>query len=104
MVQLVFRSDDGTGTSEEDTRQFVVGYVSLVRAALSGDTDARDVYLESVIPALRAGGMPLTIVMAGMVRAATAVAAVAGPEHAEWLCRFQSDYTRRMLALWEGAA
>jgi hypothetical protein len=102
LVDLMIRTTMmPAGSSEADTRQFVVGYVSILSAAANGDFGPRDEYLQSVIPAIRDGGMPLQIVMEGMVRVATAAAAMLGPEHAQWLSDFQGDYTVKILDIWE---
>jgi hypothetical protein len=105
IIDLMIRTNSSPdGTSDGDTRQFIVGYVTILRAATVEDFGPRDEYLSTVIPALRQSGMPLSVIMGGMVRVATGAAAVLGVEHAKWLCEFQGDYTARILAMWEEAA
>lgn len=100
---MVQTSSPAHGTTEADVRQFVVGYFNIVLAAADGSFGPRDEYLGTVLPSLRDAGMPLSIIMDGMVRVATATAATLGTEHAAWLCSFQGDYCARILAVWEGA-
>lgn len=94
-------TDKTAETPPDQVRQFVVGFASVLEAAASGDVGPRDDYLEGVIPAIRDSGMPLTFVMEGMVRVSVGAAAVLGPERAEWLANFCSDYTRRLLEIWQ---
>lgn len=96
---MIDANDPETGT-EEGTRQFIVGYVQLLSAAADGDMGPRDEYLETVIPAIRDGGMPLGVVMDGMVRVATVAGAVLGAEHVRWLADFQGEYTKKIIEMW----
>ncbi len=89
------------GTSNEDTRQFVVGHLSILSAAAKGDLAVRDEFLATVIPAIRDGGMPLRLVMVGMVRVATVIAGLLDAEHVEWLAEFEGEYTGLLLDHWE---
>jgi hypothetical protein len=89
------------GTPESDVRQFIVGFVGVLEASAGGDHGPRDEYLAAVIPALRSGGMPLSIVVDGMLRVSMAASAGLPREHLDWLVSFCSDYSRRMLELWE---
>jgi hypothetical protein len=100
LVATMMRTAKEGASSEADTRQFIVGFVHILGAAARNDFGPRDEYLESVIPAIRDGGMPLDIVMDGMVRVATSAGVVLGEEHAKWLSDFQGDYTAKIIALW----
>jgi hypothetical protein len=101
MVHANGPADEGAGG---EFRQFIVGYFNILRAATAEDFGPRDEYLSTVIPALRQSGMPLSVIMVGLVRLVTVVAAALGVEHTKWLCEFQGDYTARILAMWEEAA
>ncbi len=89
------------GTPESGVRQFIVGFVGVLEAAAGGDHGPRDEYLAAVIPALRSGGMPLPTVVDGLLRVSMASSAVLPREHLDWVVSFCSDYSRRMLELWE---
>jgi len=91
------------GTSEEDTLQFVRGYVDLVERAAAGDDGPMNNYLEAVIPAIKAAGMPLHVVMDGMVRVAMSYTAVLPSEHHKWAVDFNGDYTTKLTEAWEAA-
>lgn len=97
---MMATTNQDAGTSESDRRQFIAGYVHILAAASREDLGPRDEYLATVIPAIRDGGMPLAVVMDGMVRVATAAGAVLGPKHAKWLSDFQGDYICRILTMW----
>jgi hypothetical protein len=94
-------ADRALPTPEAEVRQFMVGFVALMQAAAEGDLGPRDEYLESVVPAIREGGIPLAFVVGAMPRLATAIGAVLGLEHAPWVAGFTADYTVRLLAVWE---
>lgn len=94
-------ADRNLGTPESGVRQFIVGFVGVMEASAGGDDGPREEYLGAVIPALRGGGMPLITVVDGLLRVAMAASAVLPREHLEWLVRFCSDYSRRMLELWD---
>lgn len=100
LVDTMMDANNPDAGGEDGARQFIVGYVHILGAAAAGDMGPRDEYLASVIPAIRDGGMPLGIVMDGMVRVATCAAAVLGTEHARWLADFQGDYTQKIIAMW----
>lgn len=96
---MILANNPETG-NEEGTRQFIVGYVHILGAAADGDMGPRDEYLGTVIPAIRDGGMPLSVVMDGMVRVATVAGALLGADHARWLADFQGEYTKRIIDIW----
>lgn len=98
---MMATADRNLGTPESGVRQFIVGFVGVLEAAAGGDHGPRDEYLGAVIPALRGGGMPLTTVVDGLLRVAMTASAVLPREHLDWLVGFSSDYSRRMLELWE---
>jgi hypothetical protein len=98
---MLSTADRSIGTPESAVKQFIVGFVGLLEAAAAGNNEPRDEYLASVIPALRGGGMPLVIVIDGMTRVSMAASAVLPREQLPWLASFCSDYTRRLLELWE---
>jgi hypothetical protein len=91
------------GSSEEDVRQFVTGFVGVLGAAADGNLLPRDEYLAAVIPALRDGGMPLQAVLEGMIRVSMGVAASMPAEHLRWVTDFCSEYTRLLIGTWERA-
>lgn len=90
-------------TPDDGIRQFLLGYFNVLVAAASGDDSIRQEYLQAVVPGLRTAGMPLAMVMDGMVRVAMDVAAAVDAEHLAWLIDFNADYTYRLTDLW-GAA
>lgn len=90
-------------TSAEETEQFIRGFVDLVEKAAHGDTSARDTYIEVVIPSIRDAGMPLDVVLDGMVRVSMAMTAVLPEAHHTWAIEFCADYTRRLIEAWTHA-
>ena len=105
IIELMIRANgQADGDASGQFRQVTVGYYTILRSASAGDFGPRDEYLSTVIPALRQSGMPLSVIMAGLVRLAAATGAALGAEHARWLCEFLGDYTARILAIWEEAA
>lgn len=101
---MVGTADMSLGTPEEAIKQFVTGFITVLEASARGDHSARDLYLNSVIPALRGGPLSLQVVSAAMVRVSVAAASVLGPEHTRWVADFCGDYTARLIAIWEGSA
>lgn len=99
LIDLLVQTNTAGGSAHE-ARQLVNGYYNLLAAAAAGDLAPRDEFLSTVIPALRAAGMPLSVVMDGLVRLAAATGAVLGTEHAPWLCQFLTEYCERILATW----
>ena len=98
---MVETSDRKLPTPEAEVRQFMVGFVSLMHAAAEGDLGPRDEYLESVVPAMKSGGISLEFVVGAMPRLAAAIGCVLGREHAPWVADFTADYTNRILAMWQ---
>jgi hypothetical protein len=88
-------------TTEQEVKQFLLGYFNLVVASAGGNDDIREEYLHAVVPGIRAGGMSLAMVMDGMVRVAMVLVAETEPEHHDWLIKFNADYTFRLSELWE---
>jgi hypothetical protein len=97
---MVASADHSLGTPDAAIRQFVGGFIQVLEAATQDDHSARDIYLSSVIPALRGGPMQLETVLAAMLRVTAATAAVLGPEHLRWVAEYCSDYTLRLMAVW----
>jgi hypothetical protein len=95
-------ADRELGTSDDEVRQFIVGFVNVLSAAAAGDLSPRDEYLTTVIPAIRDGGMPLVVIVDGMLRVSLSAAVVLEREHLPWLIQFCSDYTKALLSIWEG--
>ena len=93
-------ADKSLPTPEPEVRQFMVGFVALMQAAAEGDLGPRDEYLESVIPAIREGGITLGFVVGAMPRLAAAIGCVLGPEHVAWVANFTADYTLRLMEVW----
>jgi len=83
------------GSTAEDNRQFIAGFVHVLEQAARGNLEPRSQYLGSVIPAIKAGGMSAQIVMTGMVRVAMAVASFfeGDKEAIKWATDFCADYT-----------
>jgi hypothetical protein len=90
------------GTTESEVRQFLLGYFNVVVAAANGNMDVREEYLQAVVPGIKGAGMPLPLVMDGMVRVAMVLAGELDAEHMPWLIEFNADYTSRLTELWEG--
>jgi hypothetical protein len=104
LIEMMLATVDRTlPTPEPAVRQFVVGFANVLQASSAGDHGARDLYLTSVIPALRLGGpFALDTVLACMLRVTAAVACVLGPAHVRWVADYCADYTARLLDLWHG--
>ncbi|MFT3921925.1 MAG: hypothetical protein QM778_05270 [Myxococcales bacterium] len=98
---MVATADRSLPTPESEVRQFMVGFVTLLEAAAAGNMNPRDEYLETVIPAVRDGGISLAYVMSAMPRLAVALGTVLGREHAPWIANFLGEYTTHMLTVWE---
>lgn len=100
---MISTSDRRLGTPEEAVRQFAGGFVRVLESSARGDHSARDLYLSSVIPALRGGPLAFEAILGCMVRVTAAAACVLGPEHVQWVAEFCADYTARLLEIWEKA-
>ena len=102
LVAKMLEHDVGdAGTSEEESEQFIRGFVDAVERSANGDDSARDTYIDVVIPSIRDAGMPLPVVLDGMVRVSMAMTAVLPAEHHGWVIRFCGDYTRRLVHAWQ---
>jgi hypothetical protein len=88
-------------TTEDDQKQFFLGYFNVVAAAAAGNDAVREEYLQAVVPGIKLAGMPLPMVMDGMVRVAMVLAAEVDAEHMAWMVAFNADYTSRLTELWE---
>lgn len=102
--ELIFRilevTPPGEGASSEDIRQFITGFVHMLEQAARGNLEPRTQYLSAVVPAIKAGGMPGTVVFGGMVGVAMAVAAyfASDPDALGWTVEFCCNYTRDLAA------
>jgi len=94
-------ADTSLGTPEPAVRQFVWGFINVLESSARDDHSARDIYLSSVIPALRGGALPFAVVIASMLRVTAAAACVLGPEHMQWVSNYCADYTTRLVTLWQ---
>jgi hypothetical protein len=101
---MMATADRNLGTPDSAIRQFLWGFINILEGSAHGDHGPRDLYLSSVIPALRDGAMPFSVVLASMVRVSSATACVLGPEHVQWVSDYCADYTLRLMALWEGSS
>lgn len=93
-------SDKTVPTPPDEIRQFLAGFFHLVQSSAEGDDQPRNDYLETVIPGIKAAGMPLPLVMDGMVRVAMVLAAEVDTEHVPWMVEFNAKYTTRLLEIW----
>jgi len=93
-------ADRSAGVSDASIRQFIWGFINVLEAAARGDDGPRDIYLGSVIPALRAGPLPFELIVASMLRVTGAAACVLGPEHVQWVTDYCADYLLRLLRMW----
>ena len=102
LIHLMLAANQGVEeTPDSDVQQFIVGFVQALEESAKGDHRTRDLYLTSVIPALRAGQMGLDVVLGGMIRVSVAAGAVLGPEHARWVADYCAEYTGMLLRLWQ---
>lgn len=99
---MVATTDPSLGTPEPAVHQFIWGFINVLEASARNDHTARDIYLTSVIPALRAGPFSYEAILGSMVRVTAAAACVLGPEHVRWVSDYCADYTAKLIALWEG--
>lgn|GEM_PF-4990853 len=97
---MMLTADRSLPTPEAEVQQFMVGFVSVMEAAASGDLGPRDEYLESVLPAIQAAGISLAITVCAMPRLSTAVGCVLGREHVAWVADFIGSYTEKLLSVW----
>jgi hypothetical protein len=98
---MMATADSGLGTPGPAVQQFVWGFINVLEASARDDHTARDIYLTSVIPALRGGPISYEAIIGSMVRVTAAAACVLGPEHVQWVSNYCADYTQRLIALWE---
>lgn len=99
---MVATADRSLGTPVAAITQFVRGFINVLEASARGNHEPRDIYLTSVIPALRDGSLSLETTVAAMVRVTAAAALVLGSEHLRWVADYCADYTARLLAIWNG--
>lgn len=89
------------GVPEEQTVQFVRGYVDIIIATAKGDLGPRSTYLNAVIPGVKAAGMPLSLIISSLSSCDVALAAVAGREHLPWVGSFCAAYSAELVQIWE---
>lgn len=98
---MLATTDPTLQTPEFAVKQFIQGFIAVLESAAQGDDSTRDLYLNSVIPALREGTMPFSIILTSMLRVTAAAASVLGPEHVIWVANYCADYTGRLVSVWE---
>jgi hypothetical protein len=98
IARIMERLPPAEGTSEQDTHQFIAGYVHMMEAAARGNFELREQYWEGVIPAIKAGGMPLEPVMTGMVWLSMGIAAFysTDEEVREWAMGFCAEHSAQL--------
>jgi hypothetical protein len=97
---MMATADRSLDTPEAAVKQFVWGFINVLEASARGDHEPRDIYLASVIPALRDGHMPLETIVSAMVRVTAASTAALGPEHLRWVADYCGDYMARLISIW----
>ncbi len=91
------------GFTEEDTRQYISGFLAVVEAAAEGDNGPRDDYLATMIPATKGTGLSLGSVLGGMVGVASGLCHAMPTEALPWCGAFLRDYTVRLLEVWDAS-
>jgi hypothetical protein len=88
--------------TRDDVEQLAAGFLAVMDAAAAGDLTPRDEYLATVIPGVRAAGIPFAMTLEAMTRVVVAVVSCMPAEHHPWLADFCGDYTARLVAAWRG--
>lgn len=102
MFEVMWATAERTpGVPDGAVRQFICGFINVLESSARGDHSARDIYLTSVIPALKQRSVPLDAILGAMLRVTAAAACVLGPEHVAWISEYCADYTQRLLARWQ---
>jgi hypothetical protein len=91
------------GSSDDEVRQYLDGFLRLISDASLGRFEVRDDYLDTIIPACKRGGLPLHGVMESLIVTSMALMSVLEKEHHAFLLDFCRDYMRRMVLTWEAA-
>lgn len=90
--------------TREDVQQLATGFLSVMDAAAAGDVRLRDTYLATVIPGVRAAGIPLATTLEAMTRVVVAVVSCMPAQHCPWIADFCGDYTARLVRAWGDGA
>lgn len=98
---LEMNQNSASDTPDDQVRQFLMGFYNLVLSSAQGDDQPRNDYLETVIPGIKASGMPLGEVMDGMVRVAMVMGAEVDAEDLGWMVDFNANYTLRLIEIWD---
>ena len=98
---MLSTADRSLQTPDHAVKQFISGFIAVLESAARGDDSTRDLYLNSVIPALREGTMPFSVILTAMLRVTAAAACVLGPEHVTWVANYCADYMARLVSVWE---
>lgn len=91
------------GQTEEQTEQFLHGYLGLIEAAVQGNLQPRNDYLAAVIPGTKSVGMTLGYVMATLVDVNMALASVISRENLPWYIEFCHSYAEDLIQIWEAS-
>lgn len=90
---------------EQTTAQFLHAFIALLREALEGGSEQRELVMQTAVPALVAGGQSSLDLLGGHVAFFTALsprllAQVAEAHRSDalrWISRYAADYTREVV-------
>jgi hypothetical protein len=94
-------SEELSQMGDDVVGQFVHGFLDTMERTLQGETNARQEFLTLVLPPLRDGGMPLSMVGSGLPAMFAIVAAHLGLAHATWVARYAQEYSEFFYKTWD---
>lgn len=94
-------SEEVLNMSEEGTSQFIRGFLDVIAQELEGNNKARDEYMSLVVPPLKEGGLPLSMMARSLAPMFAIIGAHLGPAHLAWLTQYAHEHTECLFSIWD---
>jgi hypothetical protein len=86
----------------EQASQFITARVAVIESALQGNLTARDEYLTTIVPGLKAGGLfSWSLASEVLTSMDAALLQLISLENAPWYATFFAEYTEKFYQIWE---
>jgi hypothetical protein len=87
---------------EEETAQFIRGFLDVLEQELIGNKGAYKEYLHLIILPLKQAGLTLPLAGCAIAPMYSVIAAHLGVAHLDWLTLYMHEYSKFFFNVWEG--